>query len=174
MNKSFKITIKNIVQSLLFVFLIIIVISGIIYTECESIDMLSDDQLMALCIYVEARGEGREGMMGVGNVILNRTECPERFGKTIREVILKRKQFSGMSNKSLKRNRYATLIASLDSTYNKSYLKCLATARDIMDNKGYDNTFGSNHYCTVDCFPYWSKGQRVIVVIGNHKFFKIK
>ena len=47
---------------------------------------LSDDKLLCLTIYAEARGEPREGKIAVGSVILERVDHRNWDGKNIKEV----------------------------------------------------------------------------------------
>ena len=56
--------------------------------------VLSNPDLMGFCIDREAAGEPYEGKVGVGTVILERVDKHDWEGKTIKEVILKRWQFS--------------------------------------------------------------------------------
>jgi N-acetylmuramoyl-L-alanine amidase len=60
-------------------------------------ETLSDADLMALCIWREARGEGELGRRGVGHVIRNRAEQPCWWGNDVRSVILKKWQFSSFN-----------------------------------------------------------------------------
>lgn len=55
---------------------------------------LTEPQLFALNIEREASGEPRDGRIAVGTVVLERVDHRDWDGKTIREVILKRWQFS--------------------------------------------------------------------------------
>lgn len=57
-------------------------------------EALSDYQLMGLCIEREAGGEPMEGKIAVGTVVLERVDHRDWDGKTIREVVLKKWQFS--------------------------------------------------------------------------------
>ena len=56
----------------------------------------NDADLLALCLWREARGEGDAGMTAVCNVILNRVGKPG-FANTLHSVIMNKNQFSSMS-----------------------------------------------------------------------------
>jgi N-acetylmuramoyl-L-alanine amidase len=60
----------------------------------ETFDKLTDVQLVALTIYLEARGEPQQAWIGIVWVILLRVKAKTWMGKSIREVILKPSQFS--------------------------------------------------------------------------------
>jgi N-acetylmuramoyl-L-alanine amidase len=55
---------------------------------------MSDQDITALCIWKEARGEGPVGMQAVANVIANRVK---RTGKTFTQIVLAPWQFTSMS-----------------------------------------------------------------------------
>ncbi len=58
------------------------------------LDRLTEPQLLARCIWGEARGEPIQGKLAVAHVVLNRVKAQSYYGKTIRDVILKPWQFS--------------------------------------------------------------------------------
>jgi spore germination cell wall hydrolase CwlJ-like protein len=53
-----------------------------------------EQELLAECVYKEARGEGLEGMEAVAHVIVNRTKA---WKQTLTKTILGKNQFSCMS-----------------------------------------------------------------------------
>ncbi len=55
---------------------------------------LTDERLLALTVYMEARNQPFEAQVGVAWVIMLRVKHPSRMGKTAHEVILKPNQFS--------------------------------------------------------------------------------
>jgi len=61
------------------------------YSELSALD------LMKLCVWREARGEGMLGKRGVAQVIQNRANDPSWWGHDIRSVILKPWQFSSFN-----------------------------------------------------------------------------
>ena len=60
-------------------------------------NQLSDGDLLALCIWREARGEGPVGKLAVGCVIRNRVAAQTFFGHTLQSVILRPYQFSSFN-----------------------------------------------------------------------------
>jgi N-acetylmuramoyl-L-alanine amidase len=65
--------------------------------DAKPYNELSITELLALCIWREARGEGYMGKRGVAHVIWNRSQQPGWWGHTIEQVILKPYQFSSFN-----------------------------------------------------------------------------
>ena len=117
------------------------------------------EKTVALTILAEARGEGQAGMYAVACVIqqrsINRKLPPARVCK-------QRKQFSCWNSgrnlsyllKSSQAN-YAILLAKNIKTLDRKYVKY------------------ADHYCTLKTHNYWTKKNKVIKIIGNHKFYKL-
>lgn len=61
---------------------------------------LSESDLMALCIWSEARGEPLDGQHAVAWVMMNRLRRAPRFGNTLREIVLAPWQFSWFNGRS--------------------------------------------------------------------------
>ncbi|MBT9151251.1 MAG: hypothetical protein DDT40_01439 [candidate division WS2 bacterium] len=117
-------------------------------------------QLIALCAFGEARGEGREGMHAVINVIHNRRMHPvRRFGDMViyREtnsayhaVILRKKQFCVFNFGNL--NRPILLRLSDPDVFEKEIInnRALRTAmevcRELEAGTLRDITLGSDHF----------------------------
>lgn len=110
-------------------------------------------ELLARVIYAEARGEGIEGQVAVGAVVLNRLKDPE-FPKTIKEVIFQRGAFTAVDDKQihLLPNEVAFQAAQ----------KAL---------EGKDPTGGALYYYNPQTAKdQWIKTRPVVKRIGNHTF----
>ena len=66
---------------------------------------LSEARLLGLCIWAEARGEGMEGRVAVGSVVLNRVKhgrmndpWGRRYGRSVHTVIMAPYQFSWLNS----------------------------------------------------------------------------
>ena len=121
--------------------------------------------LLALCVWGEARGESKQGKEAVAHVVMNRYKHPKRFGKTVKEVILRPKQFSCFNAGSLSR---ANMLSVTD---NEEWKACFSAAQSVYLGKVKDNTTGATHYCRNDCHPSWRKKMTPTTKIGNHVFF---
>jgi spore germination cell wall hydrolase CwlJ-like protein len=132
--------------------------------ECR----LTDSQIVAMTIWGEARGEGKAGMYAVACVIsqrsINRNTTPA-------EVCLQRKQFSCWQNQfSSNQTPMATFERKLKT---KEGVYAMLLAKNI---KGLDRSFVkyADHYVTLKTQVYWMNGHKPVIVIGNHKFFKLR
>ena len=67
----------------------------ILLASACSLFAYTEQELIASCLYLEARGEGVYGMELVANVIQNRSKA---YGMTPTEVVTKRYQFSCFNN----------------------------------------------------------------------------
>jgi N-acetylmuramoyl-L-alanine amidase len=118
---------------------------------------VGDEQLLARAINGEARGEGYEGQVAVGAVILNRTKDPS-FPKTIAGVIYQPGAFTAVSD--------GQINISIDSSST-----VVKAARDALN--GFDPTNGCIYYwnpATATNKWIWSK--TVVAKIGKHYFAK--
>lgn len=134
-----------------------------------------DLDILARTIWGEARGEGYAGMQAVANVVINRFELAQKspakarqFGATIRDVCLKRKQFSAWNKND---PNYKRVIA-VDET-DRQYVTALYLAERAINGTLPDITGGADHYHTQFIAPSWSRGQTAVASVGNHKFFRL-
>lgn len=65
--------------------------------NAQPYENLSDADLLALCIWREARGEGMLGKRGVAHVVCNRIAARSFFGHDVHSVILRPYQFSSFN-----------------------------------------------------------------------------
>jgi spore germination cell wall hydrolase CwlJ-like protein len=119
-----------------------------------------EHKCLSNALYFEARGESKDGIIAVGNVIINRVNS-SKFPNTICDVINQKGQFSykwdGKSD--IPKNK-------------KKYQEIQIIALDIINNKKVlPNTALFYHNNKVK--PYWSNKYICIKKIGNHIFYKI-
>lgn len=141
---------------------------------------VTDEDIVALTLFGEARGEGPEGRIAVANVIRNRVGA-RTFGETLRAVCLKPKQFScwieagGASNYSLLMDTARTVAAG--GPIGPVLRECRWIARGLFANEFVDNTRGATHYLTLALIgsrpPAWARNQRVLVTLGAHAFLRV-
>lgn len=125
----------------------------------EWILALSDIQLLALCIWSEARDEPIDGQVAVANVVMNRVKAKSWYGATVREVVLKPYQFSWFNEPS----RYPQPMPDHFCVIAEMAIWKLLS----------DPTDGATHYharyiATLD----WARNMKVTTVIGQHIFYK--
>ena len=115
----------------------------------------SDVYLMAKAIYAEGRGESYTGQVAIGAVIMNRVKSPQ-FPNTIAGVIYQKGAFTAVADGQIN-------LEPNDTAYR--------AARDAMN--GYDPTNGCLYYYNpAKTTNQWMLSKPVLLVIGNHSFFK--
>lgn len=113
---------------------------------------------LTLNIYHEARSDPPMAQIAVGHVVLNRVKDS---GDTVKEVVLKDKQFSWVHQKS---DYYPHNTSS--------FLVCLKSA--LIASRGFDFTMGSTFYHTRSTSPYWASSKEIeyVATFGSHRFYR--
>lgn len=113
----------------------------------------SDLDLLARCVYAEARGESYVGQVAVAAVILNRVESPD-FPNTIAGVIYQPWAFTAVNDGQIN-------LSPNQTAYN--------AARDALN--GWDPTYGALYYYNAKTATNkWIYNKTTTVTIGNHVF----
>jgi len=129
---------------------------------CSKPSLTDEQQVLALTLLAEARGEGVQGMEAVAMVVRQRMT---NRSQTAKQVCLAPKQFSAWNGRS------------------KTDLEYLWRSPAAPDAADVVRRFGeldpavighADHYCTVRITPYWALDQKPVAVIGNHKFYRLK
>lgn len=128
------------------------------------------DIYLAKTIWGEARGEGAQGMQAVGNVVLNRVKRGGWYGASIKDVVLRKNQFSCWNENDVNRAKIDKL--SLEDLEDSG---ALGIARKLISGELPDITKGATEYHRIDITPNWdwSKLEKT-VTIGNHVFYRSK
>lgn len=129
--------------------------------------LLTPDELFytARTVWLEARGEAREGQRAVVHVLINRAE---RYDTDLLYEASRPWQFSGWNPGLEVRDQARRLtLASL------SFRRALEAVLEALDERPNDPTFGSLHYFATwfDPPPSWAEGHEPAVVIGRHQFY---
>ena len=129
---------------------------------CAEPSLTKEQEIIALTLLAEARGEGVEGMEAVAMVIKQRMVNRKQ---TASQVCLAPKQFSCWNGKTSDDLRHLWKSPAAPDAIEvvRRFGKLDAASIGHAD-----------HYCTVKINPYWSKGKTPVAVIGNHKFFKLR
>ena len=108
--------------------------------------------LLAKLIWEEARGESYEGMVSVGEVVLNRVDTPNAWADTISGVIYQKGQF-----------------VSISGSYNDTTLEA---ALEAVGGSNY--TDGAQYFFNPEkCSPSWAKDCiKCSGPEGKHDFYK--
>jgi N-acetylmuramoyl-L-alanine amidase len=131
-----------------------------------------DIVLVALTAWREARGEGAQGMNAVLHVMLNRSKA---WGKTIRQIVVQRNQFSSMTVQG----DPDTVMWPMET--DKAFQAALVETEKVLSGQDDDPTDNALYYynpntATSSWFlqnivnsPRWHPQT---ATIGNHTFFK--
>ncbi len=115
----------------------------------------ADIDLLAKCVYAEARGEPYTGQVAVAAVVLNRVKSAS-FPNTISGVIYQPYAFTSVNDGQIK-------LSPNQSAYN--------AAKDAMN--GWDPTYGCLYYYNpATATSKWIWSRTVVVKIGKHSFAK--
>lgn len=133
---------------------------------------LTDKQLLALCIYGEARGESTAGKIAVGSVVMNRAEKSGWWGHNIRQVILKPYQFSCFleADPNHKRLKHLSEMWDFEMANDMALNDCYGIASGLLDGTIEKNT-RATHYHRKGNPAYWERGLKHVGDIGHHTFF---
>ena len=113
----------------------------------------SDLNLLAKCVYAEARGESYVGQVAIAAVVLNRVESPS-FPNTIAGVIYQPYAFTAVDD------------GQINLTPNSTAYKA---AQDALN--GWDPTYGCLYYYNpATATSSWIWSRQTVVTIGNHVF----
>ena len=128
---------------------------------------------LSYAIYFEARSESTAGMIGVGQVVLNRVKSP-KWPATVREVVTQGKNKNGEPIKN-KCNFSFWCDGIPEKIANQRAWKKVNDISEILLYKNIvDITDGADHYELKQNKPWWSKGMKKTAVIDSHIFYKSK
>lgn len=146
-------------------------------------DALSDEQMLCLTLYGEARGEPYEGKVAVAYVIKNRLKTG-RWGNSIKKVVLSPFQFSCYNCDDPNRAVLEEIARNWDSYIqkNRKLQECCKVAKEVLSGAVSDPTGGALYYHGDPKYyarmwqkcggvPCWAVG-KPYVVIGNHWFYR--
>ena len=108
--------------------------------------LTQEQRIIAMTILGEARGEGEAGMYAVGCIIAQRSIA---WGKTPRQVCLKKWQFSCWNPNDPNKAKLPSLL----NTPQGAYAKRLAVNLKQLQRSYINN---ADHYCTLSSNPFWS------------------
>jgi N-acetylmuramoyl-L-alanine amidase len=144
-----------------------------------TIEEMLSEEILALTLWGEARGETAEGQIAVANVITNRFRRQLGRYKTIKDVCLEPKQFSCWNKDDPNREKMLKLSEQFKREITDKMLKQVHhIAVGAISGIWIDNTGNSINYMTNTLFhsenrPSWARFPRNPTQIGNHTFFTV-
>ena len=134
----------------------------------------SEQDVITQTILGEARSDGEEGMYAIACIIKRRMEL-KSFPNTAKAVCLEPSQFDYWTQHKRAKwddiNRSNVRRLMHTNTELVRYAKMLAVNIHRVDT-GFIKQ--ADHYCTTDQHNYWTKGKKPVVIIKNHKFYKLR
>lgn len=151
-------------------------------TNDELIANLSEQQVVALTLFGEARAEAIEGRIAVANIIRNRVKAQNpRMGLTPKQVCLKRWQFSCWIPEGGRANHETVLDAARSVFAGERpgpiLRECLWIADGLLREQFRDTVSGATHYYAPAAMrpagsrPPWVEEKQPVAVIGGHLFY---
>ena len=141
----------------------------------EKVVELKDEEVMALTLYGEARGASFDAKLGMAQVMWNRAK-DGRFGKDIKEVVTKPKQFSCYNDSDPNLSILMEVVEDFGSKFEENihlrecYMVALAVINGTLRGKVKDSLY----YHTTGVNPKWNKNMKLEAKIGNTLFWKEK
>ena len=137
-------------------------------------ELTPEQKIIAQTILGEARGEGKQGMYAVACVIKQRMKL-ESFPNTAKGVCLEKSQFDFWTQHdsvTWDDTHRATVRRLMNHDIETvRYAKMLAINIDKVDLNWSKQ---ADHYCTIDINNYWTQGQKPVLIIKSHKFYKLR
>lgn len=130
--------------------------------------MAYDLYIGAATLFMETSGECTEGRIAVAHVLVNRLR-KGGFGRTLSEICLRYRQFSGWNDKDPNGIRFAVVPDKMLTPFEQ-------ILSEALDEKSADPTNGALYYFNPKlAAPAWDFSKLVKTVeIGNHVFYRNK
>jgi spore germination cell wall hydrolase CwlJ-like protein len=129
--------------------------------------------LLALTMWGEARGHGKEGMRAVGHVVVNRLNSSRKFGDSIQDVVWKRKAFScwNPSDPNRQAMREIEKLPEGSPDYRR-WQEAKKLATKILRGESSDPTNGAIFYHAERVSPTWARGISPVAKFADHIFYR--
>lgn len=129
-------------------------------------DALPGSLVVELTVWGEARGQGPDEWAAVIWVIRNRASRPSWWGRTMREVCLKRSQFSCWNERDPNRAKMLALPFG-----DPILVKIRAVLEQVMMGAIPDPTDGATHYAVTGLNPAWAEGKEPCFATAAHEYW---
>ncbi|WP_312821359.1 cell wall hydrolase [Brevundimonas sp.] len=129
-------------------------------------DQSRDLECLTQAVYYEARGEGKNGMKAVAQVVLNRARHPA-FPKTVCGVV-----FQG-SNRSTGCQFSFTCNGVMRAAVNRAaWNRARDVASAALSGEVYRDVGAATHFHTTAVSPAWRNSLVRVNQVGNHMFYR--
>lgn len=125
-----------------------------------------DLDCLTQAVYYEARGEGRDGMRAVAQVVLNRVRHPA-FPKSVCGVV-----FQGAGRRTGCQFSF-TCDGSMRGRVNRAaWDRARAVASSALSGSVYGNVGNATHFHTTGVSPQWRNSLIRVSQVGDHLFYR--
>ncbi|MFN3558002.1 MAG: cell wall hydrolase [Brevundimonas sp.] len=125
-----------------------------------------DLDCLTQAVYYEARGEGRDGMRAVAQVVLNRARHPS-FPKSVCGVV-----FQGAGRRTGCQFSF-TCDGSMRGRVNTgAWDRARAVASSALSGSVYGNVGNATHFHTTGVAPQWRNSLIRVAQVGDHLFYR--
>jgi spore germination cell wall hydrolase CwlJ-like protein len=140
--------------------------------EFDKLNSLTDDIVLTLCLWGEARGEEKNSKIAIASVIKQRVKVGGWFGNGWKGVILKNKQFSCFNSNDINLKKILGVAENFSKILakNKVLRECHAVAWGIITGV-IDPSIEATHYLSIYCNAFWEGKLEKVATIGNHDFY---
>ena len=125
--------------------------------------VLTEDQLAALTIYLEARGESFAGKLAVAAVIRNRMKAKYQSDGTVKGTVLKRLQFQPWNHAKPEEARFRISHSRMRDS--------LLAWRMVQDGRNVVQGALLFYNPRLVKTPFWATVSHKVASIGGHEFF---
>ncbi|WP_438851931.1 cell wall hydrolase [Brevundimonas nasdae] len=132
----------------------------------HALDASRDLDCLTQAVYYEARGEGRDGMKAVAQVVLNRVRHPA-FPKTICGVV-----FQGAARGSGCQFSFTCSGVMRGGVNRAAWDRARAVASGAMSGSVFASVGNATHFHTTGVSPTWRNSLIQVGQVGSHLFYR--
>ena len=132
----------------------------------HALDASRDLDCLTQAVYYEARGEGRDGMKAVAQVVLNRVRHPA-FPKTICGVV-----FQGAARGSGCQFSFTCSGVMRGGVNRAAWDRARAVASGAMSGSVFASVGNATHFHTTGVSPTWRNSLIQVSQVGSHLFYR--
>lgn len=131
-------------------------------------ESLTDEELMAVCIYGEARSQGLDGMLAIGSVIVNRSK---KTGGNVKSIVLTSAQFSCFNEQDPNRGIIEHIARDIKDRLTRLdiFKHSYWIAKGISEGFLSSNVGPSTAYHRIGNSPEWN--MRFVIRVGDRLFY---
>lgn len=132
----------------------------------NALDASRDLDCLTQVVYYEARGEGRDGMQAVAQVVLNRVRHPA-FPKTICGVV-----YQGAARRTGCQFSFTCNGAMRGRVNTAAWNRAKSIASNALSGAVYSGVGNATHFHTTGVSPVWRNSLIRVNQVGSHLFYR--